>query len=80
MIAWIVIGIGGVWLLWLVYANYFQTTTTATTTTVAATTNSDLTDAAAACVTLTSIAWKNKNTELAGKVAEVWTLMSKVPA
>jgi uncharacterized membrane protein YukC len=76
------IGIGVVWLGYLIYINYFktETSTTTTTTTTTTTVNQDLTDASAACVTLTNIAWKNKNAELAAKVAEVWTLMSKVPA
>jgi len=83
MLSWIELGAVGcavIWLVWLVYINYFRTSSTVSVVPTATTASQDLVDGSTACVTLTNIAWKTKNTALADKVAEVYTLMSKVPA
>jgi hypothetical protein len=85
MLAWILMGAGGLWLLYIVVwpkvLNYFtKATVAAVSTTETVATNSDnLAAGSAACVTLANIAWQNKDAALAAKVAEVWTLMSKIP-
>jgi hypothetical protein len=88
-VPWVFIIIGSIWLIGIVGSNVWPAiktwwntspATTPTTTITTTTATSDLTLASTACVTLTELAWKYKNPDLAAKVAEVWTLVSKVPA